>query len=498
MYGTKGTCYCYRSTNLMDWEAIGNAIDKYVSEEIRQVLDKNVFAPEVVYDKDTQEYYMFFSATPALSESTYILLVATSKSPYKDFKLVNFAEIEDRSKYEEYYAKYSYFDPEKLKDFYEEEKNYADAFGGYLPSIDPHPYEDETGKYLFWVDQDKNDRICAVKMKDDNWLTPDWSTVTVLTCAHYRSTNTTETVEYDFMGSNGYYVNEAPAVIKHEGKYYLTYSSGRFATNSYRVIQAVAEPDANGGPLGAYQKLDEKDGAIILSSGRSDNRDVTGTGHHSFVTAGDKLYMVYHRHDDPVNMGSERNPAIDEVKWITNSNGLDVLYANGPTCTLQPKIDAFSEYTNIADEATVSVASGAASDVACLTDGFLSISNMANSDVVKQVGETKITETTTFAFNFNLARDVRGIMVYNSKKRNTIFTNVSKIELVCVENGVEVTRTIENIAFNSEYYTDDYVTLGAAAFTEFASMNVKSIKITVDVPVGQQTVGISEVRILGK
>lgn len=61
---------------------------------------------------------------------------------------------------------------------------------------------------------------------------------------------------------------------------------------------------------------------------------------------------------------------------------------------------------------------------------------------------------------------------------------------------MEVTHTIEDVAF--EYYTDTYVTPGAAAYTEFAYMNVKSIKITIDVPDGQDSVGISEVRILGK
>ena len=42
------------------------------------------------------------------------------------------------------------------------------------------------------------------------------------------------------------------------------------------------------------------------------------------------------------------------------------------------------------------------------------------------------------------------------------------------------------------------MTLGAAAYIKFAYMNVKSIKITIEVPDGQEAVGISEVRILGK
>ena len=511
MYGTLSNANyankCYRSTNLMDWEDMGYTIDKTVSSEIGDVLNTYVMAPEVVYDSVSQLYYMFFSATPktdSLSEkiginATHIMMVATSKSPDKDFKLVDFSNLHNYSKntYSEYYAKYSYFDPVKLREFYTKDgtdkyKNTSVPAGKYLPAIDPHPYEDETGKYLFWVDQYEEDRICAVQMID--WLTPNWDTFTVVTRAGYQTVDGTEKVTYDLKGAqNDYYINEAPEVIKHDGKYYLTYSTGAYANETYQVIQAVADS-----PLGTYRKLTEGEGAILLSSSKAGNTEVTGAGHHSFVTAGDKLYMVYHRHDDPNNPDGNRNPAIDDVKWITNSNGLPVMYVNGATRTLQPRLEAFSNYTNIADDATISADPDDVSNIACLTDGLLSISNDTNSSVIQKVGETTITNKTTFTFNFDSLRDVRGIMVYNSKKRENIFTNISQIELVCEENGVEVIRTIENVAFKSEYYTDDYVTLGAAAYAEFAYLKVKSVKITVDVPQGQEAVGISEIRILGK
>ena len=63
----------------------------------------------------------------------------------------------------------------------------------------------------------------------------------------------------------------------------------------------------------------------------------------------------------------------------------------------------------------------------------------------------------------------------------------------------------KKLEFSSEYYrTNDldgsiyYVTPGAATYAEFDELNVKSIRITVEVPEGQESVGISEVRILGK
>ena len=65
-------------------------------------------------------------------------------------------------------------------------------------------------------------------------------------------------------------------------------------------------------------------------------------------------------------------------------------------------------------------------------------------------------------------------------------------------------ESIENIKFSSEHYNADelgniiYVTPGAAAYTEIDDWNVKSIRITVEVPEGQSAVGISEIKILGK
>lgn len=96
-------------------------------------------------------------------------------------------------------------------------------------------------------------------------------------------------------------------------------------------------------------------------------------------------------------------------------------------------------------------------------------------------------------------------MVYNSKNENTCFRNVSKVEFVCEENGKEVVRCIEDIEFSTEYYKANdldnsiyYVIPGAAAYAEFNELNVKAIKVTVEVPEGQPSVGISEIKILGK
>ena len=530
MYVTSGMNYCYRSDNLMDWEPMSNALKNWeydnegtISEELK-VHWTDIWAPEVVYDEATELYYMYFSATPQADNSVKGIvegnakcqpMVAVSKYAYKDFELVNFKDEHSCGKenlhtyntgdYPQFYAKYLLFEPHTYMTFCDNNGGGNEGRGGYTGGIDLHPFEDENGdKYLFWKIEETPGRICVVKM--ENWLKPDWSTAQVVASATYytvedwntaRAGGTVETVPYE---DSKIVCNEGPTVIQHNGKYYLTYSMNTYVDNSYQVGVAVAD-----NAMGPYRKLTEEEGGVLLSGGCTGSQEISGTGHHAFVTVGEQLFIVYHRHDDFTVAGAARNHAVDEVKWLTikdkDGNNLDVMYVNGPTCTVQPKIEAYSEYVNIADEATVT----GAEDVSHLTDGLLSMLKYGNATFLENVKETSITETTTFTFDFDTARTVRAVMVYNSKTEMNNFTEVSKIKLICEEDGEEVVRYIEDLKFSSEYYQENdfdqsifYSTPGAATYAEFDELNVKSIEITVEVPEGQESVGISEIRILGK
>lgn len=545
LYGTLGSVITYRSQDLMEWEPVGNALDNLdyagpgqLTEE-RRATWKEIWAPEVVYDRDEGRYYMFFSATPREESvktgngvmegnAKEVMMVAVSQYPDRDFQLVNFKDPAScgaenvhtyntvpgatdeagnvMDAYPHFFAKYLLFDPAQYKAFTEASGGFrGESRGGYEGGIDPHPYVDDNGeKYMFWVDSSGSDRLCVVKM--ENWLKPDWSTATALlyhqfyTVEDWQKAQAGESVEYVPYELATVSINEGPQVIKHKDKYYLTYSMGAYSDSSYQVGQAVAD-----NIMGPYRKLTEAEGGVLMSGGTCGSQEVTGTGHHGFVTVGDQLFMVYHRHNDAVIAGGARNPAIDELKWITvkdkDGNDLDVLYSNGPTCTVQPKIEAYADYVNIADEATVS----GSDDAGYLTDGLLSIYKYANPDFMQYVQETTITETTTFTFDFADARSVRAVMVYNSKMETNAFNNIARVELVCEENGEETVRFIKDIRFGSEnFQTNDYdgsiyyIISGAAAYAEFDELNVKSVRITVEVPEGQENVGISEIRILGK
>ena len=240
--------------------------------------------------------------------------------------------------------------------------------------------------------------------------------------------------------------------------------------------------------------------SMVLSGLKQGGRYSSGTGHHSILPVGSQLFMIYHRHNDPSVGGGQRNHAIDEIKWVT-VNGREVMYVNGPNVTLQPRVEKYSTYRNIATEAQVTASSG---NARYLNDGLLSHQKNGHSNVVNAVGETTVSTTTTFTFKFANARTVKSVLVYNSRLHSQIFRQIKQIKLLCIENGKPVTKYINAVPFNSEYYTTNssgqvtYVEPCAAAYAVFDELQVLSVEITVEVPAGQSSVGISEIRILGK
>lgn len=552
MYTTDGSFSTYRSKNLTDWERVGNALDNlhFASDgapsEARRLAKRDIWAPEVVYDAEADDgkgmYYLFFSATPekdnsvttgggAISCQPYFQpYVAASKYPDRGFSFVDFKnpescgadnmhtfnqtvglEKEDDSgefqdAFPDWFAKYVFLEPGK---YYEFCKNAGidvsireNDMGHYVGAIDPHPYEINGKKYMYWVVDCGNNGIMGVEM--ENWLKPEWETAKLITMSRYytvadwlkaKNGEEVETVSYEMEGN---VINEGMCMTERNGKYYLTFSVNDYSNNSYQVCQAVADS-----PLGDFRKLNAEEGAVLLSAGLQGSQDVSGTGHHSFVTVAGKTYIIYHRHDSVITMGGSRNPAVDEIGWVTvkdkDGNDLDVMYANGPTSTVQPAING--EYKNIASEATVS----GSADAKYLNDGLLSLYTQQNATFIGNLKETSIDKETTFTLDFNQARAVRAVMIYNSKDAATIFKSVKRIELVCEENGGQVIKFIKDLEFSKEYYKANdlngqvyYVTPGSCVYAEFDELKVKSVRVTIEVPAGQNSVGISEIKVLGK
>ena len=560
LYFTDNTLGAYRSKDLFHWEGAGNVMIRAdLPKEQQKCLNKNVWASEVVYDEDTQLYYMIFSATPEKSGDTgngvaaeigdfYNMYVATSKSPAGPFELVdftdesvmgvnvhnyntatgitltadevnsgNYAYTEENgtyylAAYPQYYAKYCLFSPDELSKVII--KNGAllneDTTAKYFFTIDPSPYIDPTTKkkYLYFkIEAYGNAQNIIIGVEMENWLTPKWETAKYLgvnsyyTVEDWKKANNGETVEHVTYEQTT--TTEGPFMIKHGDKYYLTYSFNDYGTSAYSVATMVSDS-----PLGDFRKLREEEGGLLLCSSYLESKTISGAGHHSFIEKDGKLYIIYHRHRDFNAGGGNRYTAIDEVKWITvkdiNGDDLEIPYTNGPTDSIQPLPEYISGYRNVAEEATVTT-DNSDCDPSYTNDGLLSVLKTADETFMDYIKETKIKKETTFTYTFDSPVDVRSVMVYNSAYESDVFKNISKIELNVVDGNNTITKEMKNIKFDFEenglLYDDDtvdYVKSGSFAYAEFYDQKVSSVKVTVEVPEGQEQVGISEIRILGK
>lgn len=128
---------------------------------------------------------------------------------------------------------------------------------------------------------------------------------------------------WEFM-SGDYRWNEGPAVLKHDGKYYLFYSANCYAEKEYALGVAVADH-----PMGPYTKQANNPVLNYIESG--DKVIVSGPGHNSFFTVGDEIFTSYHTHTYPQAPSGNRQVNIDRVGFHTDGTA----FINGPTVAKQ-------------------------------------------------------------------------------------------------------------------------------------------------------------------
>jgi len=108
---------------------------------------------------------------------------------------------------------------------------------------------------------------------------------------------------------------EAAYPLKHNGKYYLMYSSGDCRLSSYAVHYSVAD-----NPAGPYTPGEN---SPVLST--NNDGTIDGPGHHSVLKEEDRYFIVYHRHDNPHSTGGEfRQVCMDELPFDENGQLLNV------------------------------------------------------------------------------------------------------------------------------------------------------------------------------
>lgn len=152
--------------------------------------------------------------------------------------------------------------------------------------IDAEAFIDTDGQaYLYWGSGHNwvNGKCWVVKLKPD-MVTFDGE-VKDVTPGHYF---------------------EGPFMLKHDGRYYLSYSDGKTIEENYQVHYAIGET-----PLGPFK---EAPNSPILVTDHDAN--ISSPGHHAMMEKDGRHFILYHRHSipfDPKFIG--RQICVDELEF---------------------------------------------------------------------------------------------------------------------------------------------------------------------------------------
>ena len=152
--------------------------------------------------------------------------------------------------------------------------------------------------------------------------------------------------------------NEGPAVVRHDGKYYLFYSVNGYWMKEYSVSVAVADA-----PLGPYTK--QANNPLLVYVEDETGVAVSGPGHNAFFTAGDELFTSYHTHTYPLAPSGNRQLCVDRAGFHADGTA----YIDGPT--LAPRLRPLQE---IGCRSLLPLASLEGDENGLLTDGDTCVS----------------------------------------------------------------------------------------------------------------------------
>lgn len=179
--------------------------------------------------------------------------------------------------------------------------------------IDAHVFQDTDGKiYFYYVHFDRGNEIWGGELNDDM--------ITVKPETLRRMIRPDQPWE-----QHQARIAEGPAILKHDGVYYLTYSGSHFENPNYAVGYATSTS-----PLGPWTKYEHN--PIMKSTSYAH-----GTAHHGFTRSPDgrELFIVYHRHFS-LTETEPRAMGIDRVQFVEQESGPAILEIQGPTATPQP------------------------------------------------------------------------------------------------------------------------------------------------------------------
>ncbi len=378
----------------------------------------------------------------------------------------------------------------------------TDAEGNYIVSKDIYSY----GVLSIW----------AMEMSD--WLTPKYETLRMVAYPGYKSVEykggpVFDDASYDLIP----YANTAEEPYEDDGtlvegaqmlvhtdangqkKYYLTYSQYGYMARDYGVHQAVSDS-----PFGPFVKLGRSKSMIHTSM---ENDYMTGGGHHTFIEVGGELFCVYWVHCDTPNLeqgDGGRIYALDRVFYTRDEKlGMDILFGNGPTNSLQAKPYIVSGYKNVADQATITVSTENKAGVKWLNDGTFTTLEAFSDREFFFSGNAQITLT------FKKPVTIGAIQIYNSMNYETAFAKVDGIVFKLAEKPVWYQLPeynsylyIKDLGFHENYYNaaERFMRQGGSSVASFNDISVTEITVGIskNLSATGTRIGVSEIVVLGK
>jgi hypothetical protein len=528
-----------RSKDLVDWELCG-VFDGHstIYDTAQDWINSGVAAPEVVYDENTNKYFLYAQAHSHKKDASrpdaeypdsndghdrFFISIFMSDYPTGPFKIATS---------ETYYGNANH--PNLNGKIITNENppinfRYDLGLDEYFGVIDAHPFIDNDGQlYMYFCrhlgTNYSSVNIWGMKMKD--MLTPDYNTMTMLIRGGYTTVTKNENWEsapwldssYDmgetyvleegehgdgnegpFMVAKNYVDQETGETVR---RYFLNYAGGGYNNKYYDFSQTISDGD----PLGQFIKPKQYASSVVGTSKHNDWNN--SSGHGCIVTSPDGEEMFYL---GGAQGNSEIHNAWKYGRWLTvekvhfaetEEYGL-LLYGNGPTKSLQPKMYSQIGVRNIATEAKIKItSSGNSRGVKYLNDGLFVSTEYYKDWEFETEGETKITLT------FDEPRMVASVMIYNSYSYDYAFSGIDFIEFNLAEKPtwftgeeyVPVAR-ISNIAFDDSFISSTYqaVQSGASCMASFREMKVNSITISVSEKIakGNESIRLSDIVVLG-
>lgn len=574
----------HRSKDLSNWESCGALDGSGLGIPKGGWIDTWTWAPELLRDEETGMYFMFFSASSdtkhgSTSSTAYMydrmyLGIAMSESPMgpylpvtsEDYYALKAAKNPDGSLVEEngYILdengeRVTKVDPQTGKptnlngdvitwntppiDFGSASaKKYIEGIpsSNVWPCIDAMMFRDDNGElYMYfvqhlssfkssisnpqasndYVEQYNNNEIWGLKMKD--MITPDFSTLQILTTPRYTSVRAQErtdgngnrivnvdprTIERTGMFEEigpGNNVNEGPFVVKNNGKYYLAYAPCGTGNTRYSICQAVSDS-----PLGPFVKLQDYNPVI----GTNEMNDyLSCTGHNSFVKIGDELWALYHAFWGGTQSYG-RCVAADRVAFIRNDAlGFDVMYGNGPSLAVQPANELHTGMTNVAKTAKISVSkNGDKNTVKYLTDGIFTVQDFTRDMEFSSKGSVTVT------LEWDAPQEIEAVFIYNSADYYKAFAKVDEIKFQLSESPAWSSKVIfskaiiKNLLCNPDNVNENEMSMrqGGGAVASFRPIKVTKMTFTISSKYTKEyedgsdgtnrQINVSEIYVMGK